>query len=115
MKMEKKIYNLLNKVGVPFNLKGRGYIGTAIEIVYNNENISVTKQLYPEIAKKHNTTPTRVERAIRHAVETVFYYADLDNLQDMFGNTIGKYSGKLTNSAFIIALVEYLKKNYEEN
>lgn len=113
--MEKKIFNILNKVGVPCNLKGRAYIETGIKIVSEKGNISATKELYPDIARKHNTTPSKVERAIRHAVEVCFYNADIDVLRDVFGNTISCNSKKVVNTAFIYGIEKYLKINCEEN
>ena len=111
--MEKKIFNVLNKVGVPCNLKGRAYIETAIKIVAEKGNISTTKELYPEIARKHNTIPTRVERAILHAVACAFDHCDNDILVDIFGNTINRNSGKVTNQTVIYGIEKYLKINRE--
>lgn len=82
--MERKIFNVLNKVGVPCNIKGRLYVESAIGIVSKNGIVSATKELYPQIAKIHNTTPSCVERAIRHAIEVCFSNTDPDVLYCFF-------------------------------
>lgn len=112
--MEKKIFELLNEIGCPCNVKGRDYIETAIKIVFENKNVQITKELYPKIAKIHNTTPSRVERAIRHAIELCFCNVYKDVLQKVFGHTIDSKSGKIVNGAFIYGIVKYLKV-YGEN
>ncbi len=113
--MKKKIFNILNKVGVPCNLKGRLYIETALEIVLERGMISTTKELYPEIAKKVGTTSTRVERAIRHAIEVCFYNTDPEALFEVFGNAINVKKGKVVNSEFIYGLKKYLEINCKED
>lgn len=112
--MEKKIFDILNKVGVPCDLKGRLYIETALEIVNEKGIISTTKELYPDIAKRLGTTPSRVERAIRHAIEVCFYNTKPDTLFEFFGNTINIQTGKLTNSEFIYGLKKYIDINFKE-
>ncbi len=109
---EKRISEKLRKLGMPANLYGFSYTKTAIELIAEDENHlhRITKTLYPTIAKQHNTTPCRVERAIRHAVEMMFLNGDLNELA-----TLGvpkARDGKLTNGEFLGALYEYLK--YEE-
>lgn len=104
---KKAVFETLNKVGISCDLKGRDYVETAIELVYENNNISVTGELYPKIAEKYNTTPSRVERAIRHAIEGAFDF-------EIFGNTINVKTGSLTNSQFIFGVVKYLKVMCEE-
>ena len=110
---KKQVFEILNKVGVSCDLKGRDYLETAIELVYENSNISVTKELYPKIAEKYNTTPSRVERATRHAIESTFDFSN-DCLIEIFGNTIRNNLGKLKNSQFIFGIVKYLKVMCEE-
>jgi two-component system response regulator (stage 0 sporulation protein A) len=110
---KKQVFEILNKVGISCDLKGRDYIETAIELVYENNNISVVNELYPKIAEKYDTTPSRVERSIRHAVENVFDNSN-DCLTEIFGNTISIASGKLANTKFIFGLVKYLKVMCEE-
>ena len=109
---KKQVFEILNKVGISCDLKGRDYIETAIELVYENNNISVTGELYPKIAEKYDTTPSRVERAIGHAVKSVFDNSN-DCLAEIFGNTING-SGKLANNKFIFGIVKYLKVMCEE-
>lgn len=110
---KKQVFEILNRLGVSCDLKGRDYIESAIEMIYENSNISVTQELYPTIAKVFNDKPQNVERAIRHAVESVFENSN-DCLSEIFGNTINYNSGKLTNSKFIFGLVKYLKVMCEE-
>ncbi len=110
---KKQVFEILNRLGISCDLKGRDYIETAIELVYENSKISVTKELYPDIAKIHNTTPIRVERTIRHAVESVFDREN-DSLEEIFGNVVNYNSGKVTNGSFIFGLVKYLKVMCEE-
>lgn len=110
---KKQVFEILNKVGIPCDLKGRDYIETAIELVYENSNISVTNELYPKIAEIYNTTPSKVERAIRHAIETSFDSSN-ECLTEIFGNTINQKSGKTANGKFIFGVVKYLKVMCEE-
>lgn len=112
--MQKQIFNILNKVGVPCNLLGRLYIEAAINIVDEKGIVSITKELYPEIAKSFNTTSSRVERAIRHAIKLVFSNTDFDELYEVFGNVINSDSEKITNSEFIYGIVKYLEINCAE-
>lgn len=110
---KKQVFEILNKVGIPCDLKGRDYIETAIELVYENSNISVTNELYPKIAEKYNTTPSKVERAIRHAIETSFDSPN-DCLIEIFGSIVSSSSGKLANGKVIFGIVKYLKVMCEE-
>ena len=112
--MKKKIFNLLNTVGVPCNLKGRLCIEIALEIVNEKGIISTTKELYPNIAERLGTTPSRVERAIRHAIQVCFNNTDYDTLFEVFGNTIKFNSCKVTNSEFIYGIKKYIDINYKE-
>lgn len=114
--LEKRIANLLKEIGVPTNVLGYRYLRTAIKFAYNTETpISITKVLYPEIAKVHQTTPNRVERAIRHAIELSYDNGySMDVLNRIFGNTILPSKGKPTNSQFISQLVYYMRDEEEE-
>lgn len=107
------IGSLLKQLGVRPGILGYDYLKTAIKLVLEDRSLihSVTKQLYVEIAKVHNTTPSRTERAIRHAVEVAFdNYVD-DELRDaVFGNSTDARRGKPTNSHFIASVVEYLSE-----
>lgn len=107
--MEEKIYDILNELGVPFNIRGRHYIMRAVELIYKNGRMAITKEIYPQIAKEFDTQPPRVERGIRHAVEKVFSNGNTDAIIKYFGANVSWSTDKLTNSEFIYGLVEYLR------
>lgn len=109
--MESKIRKIVLQLGVPQHLKGYKYIKTAVRRVCANpdELDAVTRCLYPEVAKEHKTTPSRVERAIRHAIEWTFSYSDPDTIVEMFGNSVYR-TGKVTNSQFIAAIAEVVQE-----
>ena len=107
--MKKKIYVTLNELGVPFGLKGRDYIETAVELILNEGRMDITKELYPRIAKEFETKALRVERAIRHAIEECFSNADPKILKEFFGNTISFQSGKVTNLNFLHGIVKRIQ------
>ena len=94
---------LLVELGVPEHIKGSKYLAKAIGAVVENDDLiyAVTCELYPLVAKAFGSTPSKVERAIRHAVEVAWDRGDLDTLQKYFGNTIAPSKGKSTNSEFI--------------
>lgn len=106
----KKILDTLKELGVPANLRGHLYLSKAVELCRSNKDYmyNITKMLYPEIAKEYNTTSSRVERAIRHAIETAFDRISADLVYKYFGNTVRAHSGKATNSEFIATLVHML-------
>ena len=109
---ETKVTNLMREIGVPVHIKGYQYLREAIIIFWEKkscEKISITKGLYPQIAEKFNTTPSRVERAIRHAIEVSWYRGDTDVLNSIFGYTVDKRKGKPTNHECIALLADYLK------
>ena len=112
MSTQTKIKETLFKAGVPAHLKGYHYLKTGIQLVLENpEKIhSITKTLYPEIAKKYDTAPTRVERAIRHAIEYTFDHAAPDAIEEFFGNSVSYRTGKPTNGHFIATFVEHLNE-----
>lgn len=101
----------LHKVGIPAHIKGYEYLREAILMVLNERELinSVTKQLYPSVAKKHKTSSSRVERAIRHAIEVAWSRADTDTLDEVFGYTINQAKGKPTNSEFIAMISDNLR------
>lgn len=101
---------IMKDVGIPVHLLGYRYIITALRIVIEEQNgfIESVSNLYIDIAKRHHTTPSKVERAIRHAVENAYERGDEDVLRDYFGNTISALSGKPTNGQFICTIVEHL-------
>ena len=109
--LETKVTNVIHEVGVPAHIKGYQYLREAIIMTINNMEIinSITKQLYPTVAKNYNTTPSRVERAIRHAIEVAWDRGDTDVLNSFFGYTIASGKGKPTNSEFIAMIADRLR------
>lgn len=113
---ELELSNLLKRIGVPCNISGFGYIKAGVDYLIGCKKISeekfmhvaITKDLYPAIAKRFGTTATRVERAIRHAVEKTWERGAIDILEDMFGYSYSSDKGKTTNSEFLYGIVEYL-------
>ncbi len=105
------ITKVIHEVGVPAHIKGYVYLREAITVVYNNIEIlgSITKVLYPQIAVKYKTTPSRVERAIRHAIEVAWNRGNVDSLTKMFGYTISMSKAKPTNSEFIAMIADKLR------
>ena len=102
---------LLHEIGVPANLLGYKYLKDAIATAVNEPTVvnkGITKKLYPRVAKLHDTTPSRVERAIRHAIECAWDRGDLEVLSNFFGNTVSMHKGKPTNSEFIAMAAVYL-------
>lgn len=104
------VTNLLHMIGAKPNIKGYRYLREAVIMVYGNWDYmeAITKALYPEIAKKFNTTGSRVERAIRHSIEVIFQYSDMEVLSAVF--SCSPCAGKPTNSEAIASMVVYLKK-----
>lgn len=113
IKIEKKVTELIKEVGVPAHIKGYQYVRYSIIYALENPEVigSVTKLLYPSVAKEYKTTASRVERAIRHAVEAAWSRGDIDVLQKYFGYTVNPSKGRPTNSEFIAMLVDYLRLN----
>lgn len=109
--LETSITNIIHEVGVPAHIKGYQYIREAITLAVNDINVinSITKQLYPTLAKKFKTTPSRVERAIRHAIEVAWTRGSMDVTNEVFGNTISASKGKPTNSEFIAMIADKLR------
>lgn len=109
--LEALVTNIIHEVGVPAHIKGYQYLREAIIMVVNNINIinQITKQLYPEIAFKFNTTPSRVERAIRHAIEVAWGRGDQQIVESIFGYTVSANKGKPTNSEFIAMIADKLR------
>lgn len=108
--LEKQITALLREIGIPAHIRGYNYLRTAIEFSYNNSDYigQVTKVLYPEIARKYKTTGSRVERAIRHAIEVAWGRGNIETIDDIFGYTISASKAKPTNSEFIAMIADYL-------
>lgn len=109
--LEAQVTKIIHQIGVPAHIKGYQYLRTAIIMVVNNTDIinSVTKVLYPTVAKAYNTTSSRVERAIRHAIEVAWDRGDLDVLNAFFGYTVQNSRGKPTNSEFIAMIADNLR------
>ena len=101
--LEALVTNIIHEVGVPAHIKGYQYLREAIMMVINDIDVinQITKQLYPDIAKKYQTTPSRVERAIRHAIEVAWGRGEQQAVENIFGYTISAAKGKPTNSEFI--------------
>ena len=106
---------LLHELGVPSHIKGYQYIREGILLLYNNPSIvgGITKELYPEIANKYNTTVSRVERAIRHAIEVSWNRGNLDFMEEVFGHSVDYDKAKPTNSEFIVTVADKLKLEYQ--
>ncbi|MBQ7923344.1 MAG: sporulation transcription factor Spo0A [Clostridia bacterium] len=113
--MEAQVTRIIHQIGVPAHIKGYQYLRTAILMTIEDNDIinSVTKVLYPSVAKKYQTTTSRVERAIRHAIEVAWDRGDLDTLNAYFGYTIQNNRGKPTNSEFIAMIADNMRLKYK--
>jgi len=109
--MEVEVTKVIHEIGVPAHVKGYQYLREAIMLVIDEINYlgAVTKELYPTIAQKYDTTPSRVERAIRHAIELAWDRGDIDKINKVFGYTISGEKGKPTNSEFIAIVADRLR------
>lgn len=109
--LESQVTSIIHRIGVPAHIKGYQYLRTAIMMTVEDGELinSVTKILYPTVAKKYQTTSSRVERAIRHAIEVAWDRGDLDTLNSYFGYTIQNERGKPTNSEFIAMIADNLR------
>jgi len=109
--LESRVTNVLHEIGVPAHIRGYHYMREAIMMAVNDIDVLnyITKELYPSIAKKCNTTPSRVERAIRHAIEVAWSRGKVDVIDNMFGYTINNHKGKPTNSEFIALIADRLR------
>lgn len=107
---------LIRDIGIPTAIKGYRYAVTAILLLAGKPDMAdaITKELYPTVAKLHNTTASRVERAIRHGVEVAWSRGDLDVLKKYFGNTISSFKGKPTNSEFLTRMAEAVLEKMAE-
>ncbi|RYM06007.1 sporulation transcription factor Spo0A [Sporolactobacillus sp. THM7-7] len=108
------ITNIIHEIGVPAHIKGYMYLREAISMVYHDIELlgSITKVLYPDIAKKYKTTPSRVERAIRHAIEVAWSRGNIDSISDLFGYTVSMSRAKPTNSEFIALIADHLRTEH---
>lgn len=115
--LEKRLSDLLHEMGVPAHIKGYNYLRTGILLTFENQDEyigQITKSLYPEIAKRYKSTSSRVERAIRHAIEIAWNRGNIDLIDEVFGYSINAEKAKPTNSEFIVMIADYLavmKKN----
>ncbi|MDO4563094.1 MAG: sporulation transcription factor Spo0A [Clostridia bacterium] len=109
--LEISVTNTIHSVGVPANIKGYQYLRDAIIMSINDTELinAVTKQLYPKVAQRHNTSPSRVERAIRHAIEVACIRGNEEVLYKLFGYTVNNSKGKPTNSEFIAMIADKLR------
>ena len=109
--LEALVTNMIHEVGVPAHIKGYQYLRDGIIMVVENMDVlnQITKQLYPDLAKKHKTTPSRVERAIRHAIEVAWGRGDQKTVENIFGYTVNALKGKPTNSEFIAMIADKLR------
>ena len=115
--LERRIVEVLKDLGVPTHLKGYDYLRDAIYICVEDKTIleCITGRLYTDLAKRYDTVPSRVERAIRHAIEVAWGRCDLDVLKQYFGNTILPSRGKTTNSEFISCVANQLRLEVQQH
>ena len=113
--LEAEVTDIIHEVGVPAHIKGYQYLREAIIMSVNDMEMlnSITKILYPEIAKRFQTTPSRVERAIRHAIEVAWSRGKMDTIDKLFGYTINYGKGKPTNSEFIALITDKIRLQME--
>ena len=109
-RLEAMVTDIIHEIGVPAHIKGYQYLREAIILTINDMEMinAVTKVLYPEVARRYKTTPSRVERAIRHAIEVAWDRGDIEVLQKYFGYTVSNIKGKPTNSEFIAMIADSL-------
>jgi two-component system response regulator (stage 0 sporulation protein A) len=110
------ITKLLHELGIPSHIKGYQYIREGIGIIYNKPEMigGITKELYPELARKYSTTVSRVERAIRHAIEVSWNRGDLKVMEEIFGHSVDVDRTKPTNSEFIVTIADKLKLEFQK-
>ena len=114
--LQMSITKILHDLGVPSHIKGYQYIKEGIMLIYENPRMigGITKELYPEIANKYNTTVSRVERAIRHAIEVSWNRGDWDLMDEIFGHSVDVDKAKPTNSEFIVTVADKLRLEYKK-
>ncbi len=110
------ITKILHELGLPSHIKGYQYIREGISIIYNNPDVvgGITKELYPEIANKFDTTVSRVERAIRHAIEVSWNRGNWDLMEEIFGHSVDIDKAKPTNSEFIVTVADKLRLEFHK-
>lgn len=115
--LKNQVTAVIHEIGVPAHIKGYHYLRRAILMVLENMELlgSVTKELYPAVARAYSTTPSRVERAIRHAIEVAWDRGDVEVLNSFFGYTIQNTRGKPTNSEFIAMIADQIRLKYTDS
>ncbi|MRX73155.1 sporulation transcription factor Spo0A [Bacillus lacus] len=115
LNLDASITSIIHEIGVPAHIKGYLYLREAISMVYNDIELlgSITKVLYPDIAKKYNTTASRVERAIRHAIEVAWSRGNIESISSLFGYTVSMSKAKPTNSEFIAMVADKLRLEHK--
>ena len=113
--LEGRVTDMIHEIGIPAHIKGYHYLRDAIIMAVEDMDVlnAITKVLYPTVAKKHQTTASRVERAIRHAIEVAWSRGKLDTLDDLFGYTVSNGKGKPTNSEFIALIADTIRLEYK--
>ena len=114
--LEVRVTEIMHEIGVPAHIKGYQYLRSAIVQSTHSSGLieAITKELYPSIAQEFNTTASRVERAIRHAIEVAWDRGDIDTLQKWFGFTVSNLKGKPTNSEFIALVADRIRLEMKE-
>ena len=114
--LQVSITKMLHELGIPSHIKGYGYIREAVSIIFENPEVigGITKELYPALAKKFNTTVSRVERAIRHAIEVSWNRGNLDFMEELFGFSVHIDRAKPTNSEFIVTIADKLRLDFHK-
>lgn len=112
--LKNHVTNMIHEIGIPAHIKGYHYLRDAIMMAVEDMDVlnAITKILYPTVAKKHQTTASRVERAIRHAIEVAWSRGKLDTLDELFGYTVSNGKGKPTNSEFIALIADTIQLKY---
>ena len=107
---------MLHELGIPSHIKGYQYIREAVNIIFENPSVigGITKELYPELAQKFNTTTSRVERAIRHAIEVSWNRGNLDFMEEIFGYSVDIDKAKPTNSEFMVTIADKLRLDFHQ-
>lgn len=111
---ERIVKKLLKEMAVPMNIKGYQYLSKAIVLLSKEKGMKISLGLYPKVAKEFGTTGSRVERSIRHAVERTFEIGNYNMLNEVCGTKVSVTKGKMTNSEFMYAIVEYLEEQLEK-
>ena len=115
MNLETRVTDMIHEIGIPAHIKGYHYLRDAIIMAIEDMDVlnAITKVLYPTVAKNHQTTASRVERAIRHAIEVAWSRGKLDTLDELFGYTVSNGKGKPTNSEFIALIADTIRLEYK--